>query len=679
MSLQDQLQILKDGLAGADHQLQELFASSEVGACLIGRDGRFERLNPAWECCLGHPIGSMLGKAFLDFLHPDDREPTKAAMEKPGREATVRFQNRFRQSDGNYRTLQWVASRVGGSGAICAVVRATTGGAATGWVAGTSVADEVLDAAKLGASPAELYRSVVETSPDAIIVTDLNGTVLMCNQQAAIEQGVESPEQLLGLNGFEFVAPEHRELAIENARRTLEEGQVRAVEYNVLRLDGRRVPVELSASVIREPAGKPRAFIAVIRDISERKRTQRALLETKERYRSIVETSPDAIMLMNHERRIVVCNRQTAALHGYDGVEEMLGIDALEMVAPEDRDRALAEAQAAFKAGSLRNAHYTLIKKDGTTFPAEVSASAILDADGRPAGYTAVVRDITRRKQAQEAMRTSEERFRVLYQDNPSMYFTVDAGGRVLSVNAFGAEQLGYTAEELIGSPVLDVFFEADRGGVAEQLDACVENLGEVRHWEFRKVRKDGRVIWVKEAARATRDAVGETIVLIVCEDITEQKRTEEALRGSEERYRALYRDNPTMYFTVDAGGTVLSVNQFGAEQLGYEVEELLGKPVLDVFFDEDKSAVSEQLAVCVQRQGKVHHWEFRKVRKDGQIIWVEEAARATKDANGETIVLIVCEDITEQRRMEEELREAREALESKVEHQMERGRAYGL
>ena len=133
------------------------------------------------------------------------------------------------------------------------------------------------------------------------------------------------------------------------------------------------------------------------------------------------------------------------------------------------------------------------------------------------------------------------------------------------------------------------------------------------------------------------------------------------------------------MYFTVDADGMVLSVNQFGAEQLGYEVEELLGKPVLGVFFEEDKRDVSEQLAVCFQHPGEVHHWELRKMRKDGRVIWVREAARATRDANGQTIVLIVCEDITERRVMEEELQRAREVLESKVERQMIRGRAYGL
>jgi PAS domain S-box-containing protein len=123
----------------------------------------------------------------------------------------------------------------------------------------------------------------------------------------------------------------------------------------------------------------------------------------------------------------------------------------------------------------------------------------------------------------------------------------------------------------------------------------------------------------------------------------------------------------------------VLSVNQFGAEQLGYAPEELAGRPVLEVFYEEDEEDIGRQLQLCMDTPGKMAHWECRKVRKDGEVLWVKEAARATVDVSGELIVLIVCEDITERRRMEEELRKAREELEGKVERQMQRGRAYGL
>jgi PAS domain S-box-containing protein len=111
------------------------------------------------------------------------------------------------------------------------------------------------------------------------------------------------------------------------------------------------------------------------------------------------------------------------------------------------------------------------------------------------------------------------------------MYFTVEADGTVRSVNGFGAQQLGYAVDELLGRSVLDVFLPEDRADMQSQLQRCVDNLGDVTHWECRKVRKDGRRLWVRESARALRESDGRIVVLIVCEDATERKEAEDAVR----------------------------------------------------------------------------------------------------------------------------------------------------
>ena len=130
-----------------------------------------------------------------------------------------------------------------------------------------------------------------------------------------------------------------------------------------------------------------------------------------------------------------------------------------------------------------------------------------------------------------------------------------------------------------------------------------------------------------------------------------------------EQRYRALYDDNPTMYFTVDAEGTVLSVNQFGLDYLGYAATDLIGQTVLKVFYEEDKPRVREQLATCVQDSDLVHEWELRKIRKDGTLLWVKEYARCVQNPSGQSLVLIVCQDVTLRRKAEEELYASRERL----------------
>lgn len=152
--------------------------------------------------------------------------------------------------------------------------------------------------------------------------------------------------------------------------------------------------------------------------------------------------------------------------------------------------------------------------------------------------------------------------------------------------------------------------------------------------------------------------ALGDQIAIAVARAkmFEEMKQREEALRNSEERYRALYEDNPSMYFTVDTVGKVLSVNRFGAEQLGYTVEELVGQSVLNVFYEDDKKVALEQFATYLQNPRQIASWEFRKVRKDGSMMWVKEVARAVRDTDGNTVVLIVCDDITERKRQDEQI-----------------------
>jgi len=144
---------------------------------------------------------------------------------------------------------------------------------------------------------------------------------------------------------------------------------------------------------------------------------------------------------------------------------------------------------------------------------------------------------------------------------------------------------------------------------------------------------------------------------------IIERRRAEEALRDSEKRYRTLYRDNPSMFFTLDADGKVISVNQFGASQLGYTIDELEGQSVLKVLYEADQPTAVEQLKLCLQNPWQVHRWQFRKVRKDGSLLWVEEFARTVMTPDGVHTVFVVCHDITERKRAEGQIHKLNRTL----------------
>jgi diguanylate cyclase (GGDEF)-like protein/PAS domain S-box-containing protein len=138
--------------------------------------------------------------------------------------------------------------------------------------------------------------------------------------------------------------------------------------------------------------------------------------------------------------------------------------------------------------------------------------------------------EIAERESAEAALRLSEERFRALYHDTPSMYLMINPDGIVRLINRFGLTQLGYSADEVMGQSVLSLFHPSDQPMAAAHMKQCAADPEQVFHWELRKIRKDGTAIWVKETARAVYEPDGSMVLLIVCEDITERKRAEERI-----------------------------------------------------------------------------------------------------------------------------------------------------
>ncbi len=250
--------------------------------------------------------------------------------------------------------------------------------------------------------------------------------------------------------------------------------------------------------------------------------------------RDLVERYLDGVILVV-DGKVRYANQVMAGMTGY-AAEEAFGRSLGDFIIPEDRERARRRLLELLDGGREFASRYHLVSKDGSHRPVEVLSRA-LQFHGRPA-MLSVIRDITDRERAETKLRESEERYRVLYEDNPSMYFTVDQDGTVLSVNKFGAEQLGYRPEELVGRDVLPVFYEEDKEAVKRQLAECLANRSRVASWEFRKVRKDGSVLWVRERARTVTSADGKPIVLIVCEDITDQKTAHEERRHLEDQIR---------------------------------------------------------------------------------------------------------------------------------------------
>ncbi len=206
------------------------------------------------------------------------------------------------------------------------------------------------------------------------------------------------------------------------------------------------------------------------------------------------------------------------------------------VLAPERRPRAAAGAAELRAAGAVELVAREYVRQDGSRVPVLVGAARL---EGSRSDGMAVCLDLAEPERALAALCACKERYRAIYDGIPVMYFTLGVDGTVLAVNAFGAGQLGYRPEELVGRPVLRVFHPEDRAAVAEHLRDAVARPGEVSRWRFRKIRKDGSMLWVREAVRVVEED-GRTIVLVVCENISEQVAAEEQVSGYQDQLRAL-------------------------------------------------------------------------------------------------------------------------------------------
>ncbi|HTS81723.1 MAG TPA: PAS domain S-box protein [Myxococcaceae bacterium] len=255
----------------------------------------------------------------------------------------------------------------------------------------------------------------------------------------------------------------------------------------------------------------------------ENDRLYRELAEGEAKVRRLIDANVVGILIWDIDGRILEANDEFLRIVGCTREDVIAGRLRQTDLAPSDwRGR-----DPHGSPGLRRPIEQVYFRKDGSAVSVLVRATPFDANESQGISY---VLDLTERRQAEQALRESEEQWKAVFENNPAMLFMVDPSGTILSVNPFGAQQLGYTTEELIGRHVELLFHEADRGRALENKATCLARPGKTLSWELRKLRKNGEALWVRETARAML-LKNQPVVLVVSEDITEGKRAAEALR----------------------------------------------------------------------------------------------------------------------------------------------------
>jgi len=495
----------------------------------------------------------------------------------------------------------------------------------------------------------EQYRGIFNASVDGMLLWDAEHRIVDVNEAFCRMHGCRR-EDVVGQTDPEFIPEALRAQCMELLPEILA-GKPCHIEAHGLRRDGTQFDMEVHG-IPMHYRGQPHVLV-ILRDVTERKRAAERLRQSEERYRQLFDMESDAILLVDAESLdLLDANRAAAELYGYPR-EELLALTATDIsVEPTDTRSSIHR-----HTGTLRIPLRYHRKKDGTIFPVEISSN-LLELDGRRM-LLAAIRDITERKRAEEKLRESEERYRLLFEMESDAIVVVDVETmQHLDVNRAAVELYGYTREELLSLKSTDVSAEPEDTGAAMRAGSAQPGTGAVRVPLRHHRKKDGTVFPVEITANFF-DLDGRRIMVAAIRDITDRQAREEALRRSEEQYRAIFNVSLDGMLIRSLDGEVVDVNPSLSAMYGYSREELIGQNPSPIIASENLDAFRQFIVEAAS--GRPYHVESMAVRRDGSRFFIE-AHGSLVTYRGRPHILSVVRDVTQRKAGEARLRATVEA-----------------
>ncbi|HET6489563.1 MAG TPA: PAS domain S-box protein [Syntrophales bacterium] len=511
------------------------------------------------------------------------------------------------------------------------------------------------------------FFAMADEAPMGISISR-DGINLYANRACLRMFGYDNPQEMTGTSQMNRVAPDYRwQMNLYINKRKRGETVPNQYEFMGLRKDGSTFPVFVEVARIR--MGETTLSVAFFTNFTERKRIEAALSSSEKRYRNLVGTITDVITETDARGNFVFASPPFFSLYGVEPAD-LVNKTPFDFMIPADavRCRRLFEEKAK-KKEKIEGLEYTVTLRDGQTRTMEMNASPYINEKGQLAGYCALTRDITSRKEMEQALRGSEQRYRSLVESIDEFIAENDANGVNTYASPRAFDFLGYLPEELFGKTPFDFMTPDETARVREIFNRAVSRGEPLLPFEYTILHKSGKPLIMETSGMPFFSDDG--ILLgyrTISRDITKRKEASEALARAEAKYRGIVENAVEGIYRSLPTGRYVDANPAFARLFGYDSPEELIKAVNDIgqqlYLDPE---VRKECVRVVEERGH-GSFEIGIRRRDGSTGWVFNNVQAVRDAQGKTIYYEgFIEDITDRKRMEEELRKAHTELEERI------------
>jgi PAS domain S-box-containing protein len=636
----------EEKLKESEQKYRLLFETSLDCIVQIDREGRYLAANPATARSLGVPLEELIGKTVFEVMPQESAQFRLRNMRK----VLDEWHPQIFEDERAGRYFHHVVIPLKTSDqqeAVQVITRDIT---------------ELKQAEEALRQSEERYRTILEEMEDAYFEVDLGGHFTFVNNSVCRDLGY-SREELIGMSYKVFTVEEDIESVFQIFNEVYRTGVLnKGFPWKTIRKDGVQGFAETSVSPLRNDKGEIIGFRGVGRDVTERKQAEEKLRQSKENYRALFDSSVVGALVVDAETmQVVIGNQAAVKMFGFSSAEEGAGVNPLDFVPPEDREKNLdLIVKEVFEKDSRKAIDLPAVTKDGRKIWVSATGARIMHK-GRLACLFSFT-DITERKRAEEALRQSEEKYRTILEEMEDAYFEVDLGGHLTFVNNSVCRDLGYSREELIGMSYKDFTVEEDIESVFRVFNEVYRTGAPNKGFPWKTIRKDCVQGFAETSVSPLRNDKGDIIGFRgVGRDITERKQVEEKLRQSEENYKTLFNSSVTGMYVMDAQTfKVVMGNRAAREMVGFgSAEEGIGVNPFDFVVPEDREKVLE-IAINEFLQDSRRTHEIRVMDKNGRRGW-QSISIARIIHNGRLSSLVSFTDITERKRMEEALRQSEE------------------